>query len=264
MSNSRQEGSVSRKSSVRSNGRGGGNALVRGNSGTHPPGRVTLPTQPGWDYLVFAHSGVVNAVTETRAWTIPAHRALCVPDGTLVRIESAKRAAIRCLYFDRTLDVLGPEARVVTLTPLTRELLMHALDIVPISLDTEEKRALITLLAEQLSNAPDAPLHLALPIDPVAKELALSIMSDPAVGLEEQLRGAGASRRTIERRFKSDTHMSLGQWRRRARILAAVSRLALGHSVTEVAVSAGYASPSAFVAAFRSELGSPPRAFMQK
>ena len=69
---------------------------------------------------------------------------------------------------------------------------------------------MITLLAERLANEPEAPLHLALPADPVAKELAASIMSDPAVGLEHRLRPANASRRTSERRFKSETLMSLG------------------------------------------------------
>lgn len=237
---------------------------VRSYSITHPPGDVSLPTQPGWDYLVFAHSGLFTAATETQAWTIPAHRALCVPDGTRVRIETARRAAIRCLYVDKRLDVLGNEVRVVNLTPLTRELTAHAVATAPMNLDAPASRAMITLLAERLASEPDTPLHLALPTDPAARELAAAIMSDPAVGLEHRLRAANASRRTIERRFKSETLMSLGQWRRRARILAAVSMLAQGASVTGVAVTVGYASPSSFVSAFRSELGSPPREFMQR
>lgn len=236
---------------------------VRSYSITHPPGRVMLPTQPGWDYLVFAHSGLVTAVTDAQAWTIPAHRALCVPDGTRVRIDSARRAAIRCLYFDESLDVLGDEVQVVNLTPLTRELLAHAVGIAPVGLDSPANGALITLLAEQLANEPRAPLHLALPADPVAREVATSIMTDPAIDLERRLRAANASRRTIERRFKSETLMSLGQWRRRARILAAVSMLAQGRSVTDTALTVGYASPSAFVSAFKSELGSPPREFLR-
>jgi len=88
-------------------------------------------------------------------------------------------------------------------------------------------------------------------------------MADPAVVLDDLQRAVGASRRTIERRFKSETRMSLGQWRRRARVLAAVSLLSQGDSVTRVAVTVGYSSPSSFVAAFRSELGSAPRQFMQ-
>ncbi len=238
-------------------------AHVRSNATTHPPGRVVLPTQPGWDYLVFAQSGAVTATTDARAWIIPPHRALSVPDGTRVRIESAKRAAIRCLYFAKDLAVLSTEVRVVNVTPLTRELLLYAVDTAPMNLIAPVEKALITLLAEQLANEPDAPLHLALPSDPVAREIAASLMSAPAIDLEQCLLAAGASRRTVERRFKSETLMSLGQWHRRARILAAISMLAQGSSVTDAAVTVGYSSPSAFVSAFKAELGSPPRAFMQ-
>lgn len=236
---------------------------VRSYSITHPAGRVSVPTQPGWDYLLFAHAGLFTVLTESEAWTVPAHRALCVPDGTRVKIETARRAAIRCLYIVEDLDCLGNELRVITLTPLTRELVSHAVATAPMTLDEPANQALITLLAERLGTEADAPLHLTLPADPLAKQVAASIMSDPAVPLEERLRATNASRRTIERCFKSETLMSLGQWRRRARVLAAVAMLSQGESVTQVANAVGYATPSSFVAAFRSELGAPPREFMQ-
>ena len=57
-----------------------------------------MPTAAGWDYLVFAHTGLFTALTESVAWTIPTHRALCVPDGTRLRIETSRRAGMRCLY----------------------------------------------------------------------------------------------------------------------------------------------------------------------
>ncbi len=236
---------------------------IRGSSITHPPGRVALPTQPGWDYLVFAHSGLFTALTESQAWTIPAHRALCVPDGTRVRIDTTRRSAIRCLYLDNALDLLGPEVRVVSLTPLMRELLSHAIAAAPMTLDEPADSAAITLLAHLLDNEPDAPLQLPLPANPMAHEAALAIIDDPAVELDRLLRTVGANRRTLERRFAAETKMSLGQWRRRARILAAIGLLADGHSVTHVAVTVGYASPSSFVVAFRSEVGAAPRDFMR-
>ncbi len=236
---------------------------VRSYSITHPPGRVLLPTQPGWDYIVFAHRGLFTAITESWAWTIPAHRALCVPDGTRLRIDTPRRASIRCLYVDERLAILGKDVRVVNLSPLTRELLAHAVTSAPMNLDTGANDAMITLLGERLAAEPDAQLHLPLPADPVAKQVAMAIMSDPALHLDGLVRDANANRRTIERRFAAETRMSLGQWRRRARILAALTMLAQGDSVTLVAVTVGYSSSSSFVAAFRSELGSPPREFMR-
>lgn len=224
---------------------------------------VELPTQPGWDRLVLAHAGVFVAHAENHAWTIPAHRALCVPDGTALGVETHRRVAIRCLYLQADLEAIGHAVRVVTLRPLARELVLQAVATAPMTLAERGDAALITLLSEQLAAEPDQPLHLPLPLDPIAKTFAEAIVGEPAISLEGQLQAANASRRTLERRFRSETLMTLGQWRRRARILAAVSMLADGASVTEVATGVGYASPSSFVAAFRAELDSPPGKFMQ-
>lgn len=223
-----------------------------------------MPTAAGWDYLVFAHTGLFTALTESVAWTIPTHRALCVPDGTRLRIETSRRAGMRCLYLDAGLGVLGDAPRVVNLTPLTRELTLHAVAAAPMDLTVPADAATITLLAEQLALEPGAPLQLPLPNDPVARDIAAAIMSNPARPLHAQLRAANANRRTIERRFNTETGMSLGKWRRRARVLASVARLAEGERVTNVAVTMGYSSPSAFVAAFRAELGTSPRDYMRR
>ena len=237
---------------------------MRSYSITHPPGVVGLPTQPGWDQLVFAESGSFSARTRTQAWTIPAHRALCVPDGMRVVIETTRRCPIRCLYAEVGLGVFGRDLRVIGLGSLVRELLAHAIDVAPTDLTAPADEALITLLSAQLADEPDAPLHLPLPIDPAAHGVAAVIMSDPASRLEAALHAAGAGRRTIERRFRDETGLSLGQWRRRARVLAGVAMLADGESVTQVAVATGYSTPSAFVAAFRAELDAPPLAFMRR
>ncbi len=235
---------------------------VRSYSITHPPGLVTLPTQPDWDQVVFTHAGLFTAHTESQAWTIPTHRALCVPDGIRLRVETTRRVAIRCLYVDTELGVLGPEVRAVNLGPLTRELMAFAVAAAPLYLDGPVEKALVTLLADQLGRERDQPLRLPLPVEETANAVAASIMSEPAVGLDDHVRAANATRRTLERRFSVETGLSLGRWRRRARVLAAVKLLAEGNSVTQVAMRVGYASPSSFVAAFRSELDSPPREFM--
>ena len=71
-------------------------------------------------------------------------------------------------------------------------------------------------------------------------------------------RRAGASVRTLERCFLADTGVGLGEWRRRFRLLHAVRLLESGESVSSVAHEVGYATPSAFTAAFTRQFGSPP------
>jgi AraC-like DNA-binding protein len=236
---------------------------VRSYSITHPPGRVSLPTEAGWDQLVFAHAGLFTAHTPSRTWAIPAHRALCVPDGTRVRIETTRRAAIRCLYLAVDLHCLDTETHVVSLDRLLRELVEFAVARAPMALDDPADAALIALLAARLAAEPHAPLHLPLPTDDDARRVARAIYSNPALPLAAHEGTARMSRRSLERRFMAETHMSLGQWRRRARIIAAVLMLADGDTVTRAAVNVGYATPSSFVVAFRSELHATPREFMR-
>lgn len=237
---------------------------VRSYSITHPPGRVALPTEPGWDQLLLAGSGAFTALTDSAAWTIPTHRALCVPDGERVRIETGARVGIKCLYVATDLGAFGTATRVVTLSPLARELTLHAVAAAPFDLRDPGDAACITLLSDEIGRRPGAPLHLPRPVDPVARAVADAIMADPADALSGRLAAVGANRRTIERRFRAETAMSLGAWRRRARILASVAQLTEGETVTNVAVAVGYSSPSSFVAAFRAELGTPPGTFLRE
>ena len=239
-------------------------SLVRSYSITHPPGRVGLPNQPGWDVIVFSNTGLFTALTDTEAWTIPAHRALCVPSGTRLRIDATRRVSMRCLYLDATLGHVGDVLRVVNLTPLARELMLSAIAAAPADLTRAEDVATITLLAHELGRETGAPLQLPLPVDPVSRRLADAIMSDPSLPLDDLLRAAGSSRRTIERRFAAQSGMGLGHWRRRARVLKAVALLAEGATVTHVSAAVGYSTPSAFVAAFRAELGTSPLRFVHR
>jgi AraC-like DNA-binding protein len=58
--------------------------------------------------------------------------------------------------------------------------------------------------------------------------------------------------------FRAETGLSFGAWRQRARLLSALQLLAENESVTQTAIAVGYASTSAFVAAFRRALGNTP------
>jgi len=76
-------------------------------------------------------------------------------------------------------------------------------------------------------------------------------------------RAAGASRRTPERLFRTETGMSVGRWRQQARLLHAMRLLARGEPVTSIALEVGYESPSAFIATFKSVLGTTPGSYFR-
>lgn len=238
--------------------------LVRGYAVTHPAGEVHLPTQPGWHQILCTRSGALVARTEDAAWTVPPHRALCVADGTRLRVRTSHPTAVRCLYLATELATMAVPLTVVHVSPLVRELLADAVERSPLDLGTDSDRARVLLLVDQFGTAPSESLQLPLPQDDRARTVAEAILADPAAPLAEVAAGAAASRRTLERRFRAETGLAPSAWQRRARLLASIPRLGAGCSVTEAATSLGYSTASAFVAAFHSELGNTPRAYTRQ
>ncbi|MDZ4827849.1 MAG: helix-turn-helix transcriptional regulator [Actinomycetota bacterium] len=233
---------------------------VRGYAVTHPSATVVLPTGPGWDHLLYASAGVMTVETETGTWVVPPHRALWAPDGTPFRIVMHGRVSVRTLYLSSELDVLSREWRVVNVTPLLRELVIHAVRTSPLDLDHPEHARLIGVLVDQLATLPQVPLQLPRPSDPRAQVLADELVATIATDapLDELAAAVGASRRTLERLFLDETAMTIGQWRQRARLVEALRRLAEGESVTATAYAVGYSTPSAFGAMFREAMGETP------
>jgi AraC-like DNA-binding protein len=237
---------------------------VRGYAVTHPSGIIVPPQAPGWDQLVYASRGVMRLTTPTGAWVVPPHRAVWVSAGTEHRITTAGRVAMRTLYFAERLAVLPPQCRAVNVPPLLRELILHVLRLVPLDLTVPAHDRLVGVLADQVAALPDAPLQLPEPRDPRARAVAELLAADlsAAAPPDALARRAGASRRTVERLFRAETGMSLGQWRVRLRLVEALRLLAAGQDVTSVAYAVGYSTPSAFCAMFVRELGvSPGRYF---
>ncbi len=237
---------------------------VRSYAVTHPAGQAVLPIEAGWDQLLYTESGAMTVSTTAGSWVVPVHRALWIPDGAAATVANRSPVAVRTLYFDAGLRVLPFGVRAVTVPALARALLLHAVRSCPLFLDGAVHAALLTVLTDQLRMLPEAALRLPWPADPRAVDAAREIIADASLTLDEAARRAGAGRRTLERAFAAETGLSLGAWRRRAHILNSLDSLAAGASVTETAATAGYSTPSAYVAAFKHELGQTPRRYVNK
>jgi len=235
---------------------------VRGYAVTHPRGRVAMPTQPGWQQVVYAVSGVVVARTGGEQWTLPPHRALCIGDSRRIELRTRQPTAIRTLYLRADLGALPSEVRVVDVPPLARELLLRAVTTSPLDLHDERAAALYLLLVAELTEQRTVPLHLPLPTERRARALAERILEEPRATLDEVVATVPAARRTCERLLRDETGLTLAGWQRRARMLRAIELLGRGASVTTASAEVGYATPSAFVVAFRSETGRTPNEFM--
>jgi AraC-like DNA-binding protein len=102
-----------------------------------------------------------------------------------------------------------------------------------------------------------------MPKDGRAASVAHMLREDPARddGIEVLAREAGASARTLQRVFRDETGLRFVEWRQRLRLLQAITLLEQGSSVTEAGAGAGYSSTSAFVAAFKTQIGDTPHRF---
>ena len=93
------------------------------------------------------------------------------------------------------------------------------------------------------------------------QRLCAAIQATPDDGrtLAQWGRDVGLTERSLARLFVKETGLSFGDWRLRLRMLLSLGALENGESVTRAALDMGYASTSAFIAAFRRSFGVTPR-----
>jgi AraC-like DNA-binding protein len=124
--------------------------------------------------------------------------------------------------------------------------------------------AIARLIRAELERREIVALELPSPVSPIARRAAelLSLGAD-RVTVQQAARAVGLSLRALERRFLAETGLPIARWRRQARLHQALRRLAAGETVKAAARTAGYASASAFVAAFRDAFGVTPGRYFQ-
>lgn len=208
--------------------------------------------------LAWAAAGVLIVRTDAATWTLPPSRALWIPAGRRHETLSAGAATMRTLYIKPELCPIGwPDFTPVAASPLLAELIGY---LAGPGLDADRRRHAEAVVVDLLQPVPMTAIEIAMPGGGPARQVADALVDDPADGrsLAQWGRVAGASERTLARAFVAGTGLSFGRWRTRLRVQSAISALAGGEPVANVSRRVGYESPSAFVAAFRREIGMTP------
>lgn len=236
-------------------------AVIRTLAATYSPGHVIPVHSHDWHQLLYASEGVMTIHTSRGSWVVPPHRAAWIPANIEHSVEMSGPVSLRTVYLvPRLSKSLPRDCCTVNVPPLLRELILEAVSREMLRRTIPPEARLIGVLLDQIEALPAAPLQLPMPRDPRASKVAELFKANPAESrsLDELAREAGASARTIERLFRAETNMAFAKWRQRLRLLHALRLLASGEPVINVALEAGYDSPSAFVAMFRRELGTTP------
>jgi AraC-like DNA-binding protein/mannose-6-phosphate isomerase-like protein (cupin superfamily) len=232
--------------------------LVRTNAVGYADGTQLHWHAHDWHQLVYASAGVLLVETETGAWIVPPARAVWVPANVTHRLTARGKVQLRTVYVARHLRAAAHRLGVIDVSPLLRELILHIVQRGMLEASSAADTRLSRVLLDQLQAIDVVPLDLPAPTDPIAEALAAQLQDSPGADLDALAHGVGASRRTLERRFREQTGMSLGRWRQRLQLLRAIELLASGASVSEAGWAVGYASTSSFVTAFRRQLGTTP------
>src|SRR5581483_7600285 len=209
--------------------------------------------------------GAMTVFTERYSWMIPTARAVFIPAHTAHTIRIWGTVEMRTLYLSPVLTCFERlECRVFEVAPLLRELILRAVERMGLDSRVAHDTGLIGLLQDEVNRAVaaavDSPLALPMPRDERARALAHWLLAKPFSGdrISELAKRHGVARRTLERRYQEETGMSFGVWRQKARLLDSIRLLAAGTSVTDTALDCGYASVSAFIAAFKRTFGYTP------
>ncbi|XHR99122.1 transcriptional regulator [Sphingomonas sp. DBB INV C78] len=210
--------------------------------------------------LSYANSGVMLVVTETSSFVLPPRRAIWLPAGTTHTAICRGPVNIHTLFIDPNIESLPHECRVFEVSPLVRALIQEVFGFEPAYDEGGREGRIVRLLIEEIERMPNIPVMVRMPEDRRLLRVCQIILDNPADprDIDDWANIAGMGRRTFTRLFKQHTGMGLATWRQQVRLMEALSLLASGASITNVAFDVGYESPSAFTAMFHRSFGVPP------
>jgi AraC-like DNA-binding protein len=139
-------------------------------------------------------------------------------------------------------------------------LILHLAEQEPPYLSEGKTARLVTVLLEQLSDAPVRELHLPISGHPKIRQISDTLFADPGdrTTLRQWAARLATSERSLARLVENTTGLSFGRWRQQLHLMIALSHLAEGVSVQCVAGILGYDSVNAFITMFKKALGKPP------
>jgi AraC-like DNA-binding protein/mannose-6-phosphate isomerase-like protein (cupin superfamily) len=233
----------------------------------YPAGHVDARHSHTRAQLLYASVGVMVVDTDGASFVVPPERAVWLPAGVAHEVLCRSPVSVRTLYVDTRARAGLPETcKVFEVSTLLRELIIEATR-VPIEYDERGRDGrVMALLLDEITATPAAPLHIPMPQNEHLLSVCRAVLADPAQQdtLDAWAGRARMGRRTFTRLFRKETGMTFAAWRQHVRLMEALSRLAVGQRVTQVAFDIGYNSSSAFTAMFHRTFGVAPAQYFRE
>ncbi|MFE3228724.1 AraC family transcriptional regulator [Nocardia sp. NPDC059228] len=239
----------------------GPTAMVFG-AGTLPAGHWFDEHEHPQHQIAWAARGVLTVETVGGHWVLPPTRALWIPGGTTHRTGTLDGALMHGIYLapERT-PVTYPAPTMLRVDRLMHELFLHLTADTTTGAQRERAEAVVFDLLDPVDVI---PIGAPAPGEPRTRRVADILRADPSDQrtLAQLAAAVAISPRTLARGFLAETGITFGQWRTQVRLAASLPLLASGLPVARIATRVGYATPSAYIAAFHREVGvSPARYF---
>ena len=202
--------------------------------------------------------------TEAGEWLMTPRHPCWMPPRMAHGVESRGEVeGIVILASEDLCDLLPPDICVIKASQLIEALILK----MSYSIDgSPEIQRLWSVLKDEINVAERYELHLPVPQDERLRQLTQMLVANPgdSRSLDQWAATLNLAQRTLVRKFRAETGMSFVEWRQRARVMQAIKLLGAGDSVTEVALSVGYDSLSAFISVFKNITGVAPTQYIQR
>lgn len=233
----------------------------------HAPDAVFASHCHARGQFAYAARGAISVFTPQGNWLVPPQRACWVPARLAHGMRMHGAVTMHNVFIDDAAVAtagLPRHCQVLDASPLLRQLLQQAVTVDALYVEQSRAGRLMALLLDEIAAMAPLPLSAPLPQEPRLARLCTQLLQQPSqnISVDTMAAQAGMSRRTFTRLFRAQTGLGFAQWRQQACLLAAITRLAGGQAVTRIALDLGYASPSAFTAAFRRVLGQAPSGYL--
>lgn len=194
--------------------------------------------------FIYSTNGFLTLTTSKGKWSAPAGYGLLVAPNVLHELAGFGIVDIGAAFFadDDVTPSGAAECEILRVSPLLQATL-GALAQEPALYDLSGRAGHLAALAEyEIKRADVIGSGLPLPSHPRLRTLCddLTAVPDNDWTLDELADMTGFSRSTLTRKFRSETGLSIAEWRRRARLVHFQTLHASGMHPARAAKSAGY------------------------
>lgn len=211
--------------------------------------------------FVFSIEGITKVVTSEGIYLIPSSQAFWCPPNHKHQLFFLGQVNIANLFIDPFwAKKLPHEQQVFNVPPLLKELILKAVKRGTNYPSKGKERRLMEVIIDEISELTNSSLALPWSEHPKLQTIMQIILNSPTNNnsIEQWADIVHVSTRTLARIFQKELNMTFSKWRLQARLFYALEKLHEGKTVTFIALELGYSTPSAFITAFRRNLGKSP------